>query len=191
MTHAPAPIRCRVRLQRPATPEATAWCFVVLPPAASARLPSRGMTTVDGHLGGQPFQTTLAPDGSGSHWFEVPRMLGEAAGVVPGAQIDLVLVPVPLADTPEPDVPDDLRRALAAHPAAATQWPTLTPVQRRDWIHWITSGRQAATRARRLASACDQLGSGKRRACCFDRSGVYSRGNMGPPPAADPDDAAP
>src|SRR5690606_40028950 len=55
---------------------------------------------------------------------------------------------------------------------------------RRDWIHWITSGKQAATRARRIATACDQLAAGKRRACCFDRSGMYSR-SMSAPVAAD------
>ena len=36
-----------------------------------------------------------------------------------------------------------------------------------------------------IATACDMLASGKRRACCFDRSGMYSRGNLGPPQAAE------
>ena len=37
----------------------------------------------------------------------------------------------------------------------------------------------------RIATACDMLASGKRRACCFDRSGMYSKGNMGAPLAAE------
>ena len=57
------------------------------------------------------------------------------------------------------------------------------PVARRDWIHWITSGKKAETRTKRIAVACDKLASGHRRACCFDRSGMYSKGNMGPPAA--------
>ena len=54
----------------------------------------------------------------------------------------------------------------------------------RDWIHWITSGKKAETRERRIVNACDMLASGKRRACCFDRSGMYSK-SMGAPTPAD------
>lgn len=56
---------------------------------------------------------------------------------------------------------------------------------RRDWIHWITSGKKAETRVNRIAVACDKLACGNRRACCFDRSGMYSKGNMGAPEAAE------
>ena len=182
MPRAPVPIRCTARLLRPATPKRATWTFLVLPATASAKLPSRGMTTVDGTFGGQPFQATLSPDGAGSHWMRVDRALAEAAGVTAGDSV--VLVCTPVAIEPEPAVPADVRKAFAAHPAAQAQWTTLTPVQRRDWIHWITSGRQAATRGKRLATACDMLASGKRRACCFDRSGLYSAGNIGAPEAA-------
>jgi len=180
---ASTPIRCKTRLLRPATPKAATWAFVVLPPTASAQLPTRSMVTVEGTLDGHAFQTTLEPDGAGSHWFKVDRALRDAAGIAAGDVVELALSPV--AEEPEPAVPTDVRKALADHPAAHTQWETLKAVQRRDWIHWITSGKKAETRVRRLASACDMLGSGKRRACCFDRSGMYSKGNMGAPVAAD------
>ena len=36
--------------------------------------------------------------------------------------------------------------------------------------------------ASRIESACDMLGSGKRRVCCFDRSGVYGK-NLSAPAA--------
>ncbi|MDX1529484.1 MAG: YdeI/OmpD-associated family protein, partial [Gammaproteobacteria bacterium] len=47
-------------------------------------------------------------------------------------------------------------------------------------IHWITSGKREDTRVRRIATACDMLASGKRRACCFDRSGMYSKAFSAP-----------
>lgn len=175
-------IRCTTTLLRPAVPRNARWTFVVLPQAASAQLPSRSMTTVDGTLAGQVFRATLQPDGRGSHWFKVDPALRETAGVAVGDTVELTLAPVD--EEPEPTVPADVRKALGAHPEAKAQWATLTPVQRRDWIHWIISGKQAQTRVKRLASACDMLGSGKRRACCFDRSGMYSKGNMGAPQAA-------
>ena len=91
----------------------------------------------------------------------------------------------PMAREPEPKVPTDLREALAANAAAKATWKDVTAVARRDWIHWITSGKKAEPRVKRIDVAIDKLACGNRRACCFDRSGKYSKGNMGPPEAAD------
>lgn len=183
MSPTTSPIRFSATLHRPVEPEDAAWTFLVLPKTASAKLPARSMTTVEGTFAGQPFQATLEPDGEGSHWLKVEKTLREAAGVAAGDTVDLVIAPV--QDEPEPTVPPDLRKALAAAPAANAVWASLTPLARRDWIHWMTSGKKAETRVKRVASACDMLASGKRRACCFDRSGMYSKGNMGAPVAAD------
>ena len=78
--------------------------------------------------------------------------------------------------TRSPTVPADLRKALgAAAPKARTLWSDITPNARRDWIHWITSAKQEETRARRIKNACSMLAAGKRRVCCFDRSGFYAK----------------
>ena len=177
-----APVRFKAPLQRPAEPKGATWLFVVLPKPASARLPTRSMTTVDGTLGGQAFQVTLEPDGAGSHWFKLGNSVAKAVGAKAGATVEFTVAPV--AVEPEPKVPPDLRKALADHPAAKAQWATLTAVARRDWIHWIRSGKKAETRVKRIATTCDKLACGQRRACCFDRSGMYSKGNMGAPKAA-------
>ncbi|HUH91044.1 MAG TPA: YdeI/OmpD-associated family protein, partial [Lysobacter sp.] len=168
MTPAKTPIRFKAKLLRPGSPKGAAWSFLVLPADASAKLPTRSMTTVEGTLDGASFQATLEPDGQGSHWLKVGKALRETAGAAVGDMVALEITPV--AVEPEPRVPADLRKALADAPAARAQWSTLTPVARRDWIHWITSGKKAETRGRRIATACDMLASGKRRACCFDRS---------------------
>jgi hypothetical protein len=176
-------IRFEAKLLRPAEPKNATWAFFVLPKAASAKLPTRSMVSVDGTLGGAPFQATLEPDGDGSHWLKVEKKLREAAGAAIGDSVALEIAPVEVE--PEPVVPPDVRKALAAHPAAKAQWATLTSVARRDWIHWITSGKKAETRVKRIAVTCDKLACGQRRACCFDRSGRFSKGNMGAPEAAD------
>lgn len=176
-------IRFNASLLRPAQPANATWRFLVLPKTASARLPARAMVTVQGTFAGQPFQATLEPDGEGSHWLKVDQRLREAAGVEAGARVTLAIAPVD--QEPEPVVPGDLRQALKASPEALAVWKDITPVARRDWIHWITSGKKAETRVKRIATACDMLASGKRRACCFDRSGRYSRGNMGAPTPAE------
>ena len=175
-------VRFKARLLRPAQPKAATWTFLRLPAAASAKLPMRSMVTVEGLLEGQPFQATLAPDGNGSHWLKVDRVLREAAGVAAGDIVALQVAPV--AREPEPKVPADLKRALFANAAALATWADITPVARRDWIHWVSSGKKAETRVKRIEVACDKLAKGNRRACCFDRSGQYSKGNMGAPEPA-------
>lgn len=176
-------VRFDATLHRPAQPKNAAWAFLVLPKTASARLPTRSQVTVEGRFASAPFQATLEPDGEGSHWLKVETALLDAAKARPGDKVALEIAPV--AQEPEPKVPPDLRAALSAEPAAKATWDDITPVARRDWIQWVTSGKKAETRVKRIATACDKLASGQRRACCFDRSGMYSRGSLGPPEAAD------
>lgn len=174
----------RAKLERPAAPKHASWAFLLLPKAASAKLPSRSMVTVHGKLGDATFTATLEPDGEGSHWLKVGKALLDKAGVKPGDRVQLDIAPV--EKEPEPRVPADFRRALSAASATAkTTWKDTTPLARRDWIHWITSGKKAETRVKRIDVAIDKLAKGNRRACCFDRSGMASRGNMGPPEAAE------
>lgn len=177
-----ARIRFKARLQRPeTTAKGTSWTFLVLPKDASAKLPTRGMTTVEGTINDQSFQAALEPDGQGSHWLKVSKKLREAAGADEGDVVSLDIAPG--AEDLEPEIPAALRKALAAAPKARTVWSGLTPSARRDWVHWITSAKQAETRTRRINNACDMLGSGKRRVCCFDRSGIYSKSLGAPKPA--------
>src|SRR5947208_892881 len=57
-------IRFKAKLCRPAESEkAGSWTFLILPKTASAKLPSRGMTAIEGTINGVPFQATLEPDG--------------------------------------------------------------------------------------------------------------------------------
>ena len=168
-------IRFSSTLLRPkATAKAVSWTFLTLPKDASAQLPSRSMTSVEGTFNGLAFQATLEPDGQGSHWIKVDRKMREEAGAEAGEVVTLEIAPV--AEEPEPRAPADLRKALAAAPPGAQKvWSDITPIARRDWIHWIVSAKQAETRARRIRTACDMLAKGKRRPCCFDRSGMYDK----------------
>ena len=106
----------------------------------------------------------------------------ETAGVDIG---DIVTVRISAADPePEPKLPADLREALAASPAAKSVWDDTTTIARLDWIHWIESAKQAKTRKSRVENACKMLASGKKRVCCFDQSGYYSK-SLSAPRAAD------
>ena len=173
-------IRFKAKLFRPAEGEkGESWTFLTLPKNASAKLPSRGMTAIEGTINGFPFQATLEPDGQKSHWLKVDRKLSKSAGADAGDMVTLEITPAG-KDT-EPEVPTDLRKALAAAaPKARALWSDITPNARRDWIHWITSPKQPETRTRRIKNACSMLTAGKRRVCCFDRSGFYSKSLSAP-----------
>lgn len=158
------------------------WTFLKLPDGASSQLPSRGQVTVEGTLSGAIFQATLQPDGNGGHWLRVDESLRKAAAAQTGDVVTLEIAPV--ASEPEPGVPPDLQKALAGAARKAREvWSDITPAARRDFIHWIVSGKRAETRVKRIETACDMLAKGKRRPCCFDRSGMYDKSLSCPVPA--------
>jgi hypothetical protein len=176
--------RFEAELLRPAEPGGdTLWAFLVLPRDASAKLPRRGRTTVVGTINGHGFGATLEPDGQLSHWLLISQALLEITDTHFGDIVTIEIMPV--EQEPEPEVPSDLQQALAAAPEAQAVWEDTTPIARLDWIHWITSAKQAKTRAKRIGDACHMLASGKRRVCCFDPSGYYSKAFSAPKAAND------
>jgi uncharacterized protein YdeI (YjbR/CyaY-like superfamily) len=137
------------------------------------------VTAIEGTINGHAFQAVLEPNGQKSHWLKVERKLSEAAGADAGDVVTLEIAPA--AREPEPEVPADLKKALAAAaPKAKALWSDITTNARRDWIFWITSAKQEETRLRRIKNTCSMLAAGKRRVCCFDRSGFYSKSLSAP-----------
>ena len=139
-----------------------------LPEAASSKLPSRGMSMVEGTFNGHAFQAPLEPDGRGSHWFRVSNTMLRASGAEVGDSVSVAVAPMAL--WPEPKMPADLAEAFASDPEARRLWMDITPVARWDWIRWVGSTRNRDTRAIRIEKTLSKLRSGKRAACCFNRS---------------------
>ena len=155
-------IRFSAKLFRPKAKEKAGSGTLTLPKNASAKLPSRGRTMVEGTINSFPFRAALEPNGKGSHWLRVNKTMGDASGA---DALDTVTVEITRAgEESEIRVPVDLRKALAAAPLAQAGWEDITPMARRDWIF---SAKQPETRRRRIKKACDMLASGKRRLCCF------------------------
>jgi hypothetical protein len=171
--------RFKARPLRPANPGGDAfWAFVVLPKGVSAALPRRGRTSIEGRINSHPFQATLEPDGQLSHWLRIDQALFEAANAKIGDIATFEIMPV--MQEPEPEIPSDLGEALAASAEARSVWDATTTIARVDWIHWIASAKQAKTRTQRVRNACEMLASGKKRVCCFDPSGHYSKAFSAP-----------
>ena len=166
------------RLLRPKAPDDDLWAFVILPKEVSATLPRRGLTTVDAIINGHVFRVLLEPDGQKSHWLRINEEILDSSGAAFGAVVQFEIMPV--EQEPEPEVPPDLLDALENSPESKATWYETTTIARLDWIHWITSARQAKTRTKRINDACDMLASGKKRVCCFDPSGFYSKAFTAP-----------
>jgi hypothetical protein len=178
-------IRFRARLCVPA--EGGDWTFLRLPQEASTRLPTRNMVSVEGTMNGFPFAATLQPDSEGGHWLKVESAWRQEAKALPDCDVELEISPAKVE--PEPEVPNDLLGALLAAPAALAVWRDTTPIARRDWITWMSQGKLAGTRLIRIEKMIDMLSKGKRRVCCFDRSGMASKAFHCPVAASDSPDA--
>lgn len=142
--------------------------LVVLPRDASAQLPSRGMTMVEGTINDYQFQAALEPDGRGSHWLIVDAAMRRATNAVAGDTVTLSIEPSVI--WPDPEVPKDIRDALATDQQVQLLWLNITPMARWDWIRWIRATAQPETRAKRIEVACSKLRAGTRRPCCFNRT---------------------
>ncbi|WP_288129238.1 YdeI/OmpD-associated family protein [Microbulbifer sp.] len=169
----------KARILKPRTPGSdNRWGFVILPKEVSAKLPRRGRTTVEGTINGKPFTVLLEPDGKKSHWLKIDQSLFESSGADFGDTVELEIWSA--AEELEPEVPSDFSQALSASPDAKSTWENTTTISRIDWIHWITSAKQEKTRTKRIHDACDMLASGKKKVCCFDTSGFYSKAIKAP-----------
>ena len=150
------------------------WTILRLPEDASAKLPSRGMTMVSGTMNGVPFKTLLEPDGryapgqQSSHWFRPDQKLLDAAGAAAGARVEVSIEST--KEWIEPEVPEDLRKALSTSPEAEALWEDITPLARWDWIRWIRAVKTPETRQKHIEVALDKLNKGMRRPCCFNRN---------------------
>jgi hypothetical protein len=138
-----------------------------LPERASAKLPSRGQVAVHGTINGHQFHTVLEPDGNFGHWMRIDRKLQGIAALRRGESATLEIAPA--TTWPEPSVPQDLKRALAAAPQKIQElWKEITPMARWEWVRWVNATPNPDTRKRRVEVSISKMKSGKRRPCCFN-----------------------
>lgn len=150
------------------------WIILRLPEEASSKLPTRGMTMVEGTINEIPFKTLLEPDGrygpglKPSHWFPPSAELLRNAHAGAGDTVKLSIEPT--KKWIEPEMPQDLREAITNSPKAEALWKDITPLARWDWIRWIRAVKTPETRKKHIDVMLDKLNKGMRRPCCFNRN---------------------
>lgn len=65
------------------------------------------------------------------------------------------------------EVPEDVEKALKANNEILERWNRLTPIQRNEWICWITIVKKKETRAEHILRMIEELKEGKRNPCCW------------------------
>ena len=71
-----------------------------------------------------------------------------------------------LSDGVVHEVPADMREAIIKSEIPAT-WNGLTPIQRNEWICWVTIVKKPETRADHIHRLVQELKEGKRTPCCW------------------------
>jgi uncharacterized protein YdeI (YjbR/CyaY-like superfamily) len=97
----------------------------------------------------------------------IDRKLQGIAALRRGESATLEIAPA--TTWPEPSVPQDLKRALAAAPQKIQDlWKEITPMARWEWVRWVNATPNPDTRKRRVEVSISKMKSGKRRPCCFN-----------------------
>lgn len=150
------------------------WTILHLPPEASVKLPSRGMTMVKGTINDVPFKALLEPDGmyvpgrKPSHWFRPDKTLLDDAHAAAGDTVKVSLEPS--KEWIEPEIPEDMRKVLKSSSKAAALWNDTTSLAHWDWVRWVRAVKTSETRQKHLEVMLDKLNKGMRRPCCFNRN---------------------
>jgi uncharacterized protein YdeI (YjbR/CyaY-like superfamily) len=91
---------------------------------------------------------------------ELDRLIREAAELAKNASAPRKVKHAP---KPPPELHPEFATALAKAPKAKAALDSFPPSAQRDYFEWIAEAKQDATRQKRIATAIEWLGEGKRR----------------------------
>ena len=138
-----------------------AWTFLAVPFDVQQVFGSRARVPVAGTINGFAFRNSLQPEGDGTHSMMVGKEIQAGANAKAGDIVHVVM----RRDDEERivDVPEDFAAALAGHEKAGFFFAGLTTSQKKEYVDWIVSAKQAATRLDRIGKALLYLDAGKKR----------------------------
>lgn len=64
-------------------------------------------------------------------------------------------------------IPTDIKNLLLSDKELLTRWNSLTPIQRNEWICWVTYVKKEETRVKHIIRLGEDLHKGKRAPCCW------------------------
>ena len=131
--------------------------MVLVPPQIATALGGLKQMRVVGTVNGVAYQSSVMPYGGRGLFLGVHKATREAAGVMPGAPVDVV---VSRDDRPRVlEIPPELAAALAADPAAQAAFDRLSFTNRKEIATSVGEARRPETRERRLGAVMARLRS--------------------------------
>lgn len=73
----------------------------------------------------------------------------------------------PILESELHKIPTDIKNLLSSNEEILTKWNSLTPIQRNEWICWVTYVKKEETRAKHIIRLGEDLHKGKRSPCCW------------------------
>lgn len=64
-------------------------------------------------------------------------------------------------------LPEDMKKILIWNDEILNKWNSLTPIQRNEWICWVTIVKKSETRSSHMQRMLSELKEGKRQPCCW------------------------
>jgi uncharacterized protein YdeI (YjbR/CyaY-like superfamily) len=65
------------------------------------------------------------------------------------------------------EVPVDMQQALCEKEFVLQRWNKLTPLQRNEWICWVTIVKKETTRVSHIQQLVEEISNGKKSPCCW------------------------
>ena len=134
------------------------WTYLDIPLDVMSAFGKKGQVKVRGTLNGHPFRGSAIPHGDGTHYLVVNRSIRDAVRVSQGDSVQVQMQ----ADLDERKViiPEDLVAALQANPASQSIFEKLSYSHQKQYVEWIESAKQAATRQDRILKTITMLPEG-------------------------------
>jgi len=134
------------------------WTYLDIPPEVMSAFGKKGQVKVRGTLNGHPFRGSALPHGNGTHYLVVNKSIRDAIGASQGDSVQ-VIVQEDIEER-KAAIPDDLAVALQVNPASKAIFDRLSYSHQKQYVEWIESAKQAATRQNRISKTITMLPEG-------------------------------
>jgi hypothetical protein len=134
------------------------WTTLDIPAEAMSTFGKKGQVKVSGSINGHPFRGSAMPHGDGTHYLVINRTIREAVGVSQGDSVQVTMHAD--LEARQVTVPEDLAAALQQNPASKAIFEKLSYSHQKQYVEWIESARQAATRQDRISKTITMLPEG-------------------------------
>jgi hypothetical protein len=135
--------------------ENNAWTGLIVPFSVQEVFGTKARVSIKGTINGFPIQSSLFPNGNGTHCLMVNKTMQQGAKVTTGDKVRVLLeqdtAPRVVA------VPKDLQAALNKNKEAKKRFEKLPPSHKKEHVRHIDEAKKEETRQRRIEKTIDKL----------------------------------